>query len=192
MLQEAVSRLVNLARRAGRRTRVKADSDPPSVIRSAMSEYLESQRQFIRSAETCSQRGWPDRGAVLYYTWKCQQLLIHRQEMRFEHVFSRGEFDTGVWNSLSSITDRLDKNWSDIDECSALTNNSTYKDLTTELSEAEKSRASMDKDLLDGPLRTVQQHAEYRSARQAIYEKVHELDKRLGKWRAQPTILKVR
>jgi hypothetical protein len=112
--------------------------------------------------------------------------------MRFEHVFSRGEFDTGVWNSLSSITDRLDKNWSDIDECSALTNNSTYKDLTTELSEAEKSRASMDKDLLDGPLRTVQQHAEYRSARQAIYEKVHELDKRLGKWRAQPTILKVR
>lgn len=128
----------------------------------------------------------------MYYTWKCQQLLIHRQEMRFEHVFSRGEFDTGVWNSLSSITDRLDKNWSDMDECSALTNNSTYKDLTTELSEAEKSRASMDKDLLDGPLRTVQQHAEYRSARQAIYEKVHELDKRLGKWRAQPTILKVR
>jgi hypothetical protein len=127
---------------------------------------------------------------VLYYTWKCQQLLIHRQEIRFEYVFSLGDFDTGVWNSLSSITDRLDKNWSDIDESSAISNNSAYKNLTTQLSEAEKSRASMDKDLLDGPLRTVQQHAEYRSARQAIYEKVHELDKRLGKLPAQPTILR--
>jgi hypothetical protein len=191
LLQETVSRLVDLARGVGRRTRVKAASDPPSVIRSAMSEYLESQRQFMRTAETCSQRGWPDRGAVLYYTWKCQQLYIHRQEMRFEHVFSRGEFETGVWNSLTSITDRLDKNWSDIDERSALSNNSAYKDLTTAISEAEHSRASMDKDLREGPIQTLQQHAEYRTARQAIYEKVHELDKRLAKLRAQPTILKV-
>jgi hypothetical protein len=38
----------------------------------------------------------------------------------------------------------------------------------------------MGKDLLDGPMRTMQEHAEYRAARQAIYEKVHELNKRLG------------
>ena len=70
--------------------------------------------------------------------------------------------------------------WSDVDECDALTDSHAYKVLTTEISDAEKYRASMDKDLLDGPLRTAQEQAEYRAARQAIYEKVHELDKRLG------------
>jgi hypothetical protein len=36
------------------------------------------------------------------------------------------------------------------------------------------------KDLLDGPMHAMQGHPEYRAARQAIYEKVHELIKRLG------------
>jgi hypothetical protein len=188
VLQEAISKLAQVARGAAGRTRVKADSDTPSVIRGAMSEYLESQRQFMRTAETCSHRGWPDRGAILYYTWKCQQLYVHRQELRFEHVFSRGEFETGVWSSLSNITDRLDKNWSDIDESGVLSNNPAYKDLTTEISEAEYSRGSMDKDVREGPIQTLQQHSEYRAARQAIYEKVREFDRRLGTLPAQRKI----
>jgi hypothetical protein len=128
---------------------------------------------------------WPP--GVLYNTWQSQRLYIRRQEFRFEYLFLRGEFEGGVWNSLSSITDRLDKNWSDIDERAALSHHSAYRDLTAEVAEAELARGSMDKDLLDGPLRTLQRHAEYQSARQAIYEKVHELDKRLGKLFAQPT-----
>jgi hypothetical protein len=50
----------------------------------------------------------------------------------------------------------------------------------------------MNKDLREGPIRTLQHHAEYRTTRQAIYEKVQELDNRLGKLLAQPTNLKVR
>jgi hypothetical protein len=91
----------------------------------------------------------------------------------------RGEFEIGVWNSLSTVCDRLDKNWSDVDERGALENDSVYKDLATAIAEAEQTRVSMCKDLLDGPMRAMQQHAEYRVARQAIYEKVHELDRRL-------------
>jgi hypothetical protein len=172
--------LLDLAKRVGRKARDNSGVDKLSVIRSAMVEYWESQRKFIRSAETCSWRGWPDRGASLYYTWKLQELFVRRQEMRFEHILARGGFDTGAWNSLSSITDRLDSNWSDVDERGVLTNIHAYNDLTSEIAEAEKSRASMDKGLLDGPLRTTQERAEYRAARQAIYEKVHELDNRLG------------
>jgi hypothetical protein len=189
LLQEAISRLLVLVRSAGRRTYVIGDSDPASVIRNAMSEYLESQRHFVRTAEICSQRGWPDRGAVLYYTWKCQQLYIQRQQMRFEYLFSRGEFEAGVWNSLSRIADRLDKNWSDIDELSAINSNDAYKDLTTEITDANHFFASMDQDLREGPIRSLQQHAEYLWARRAIYEKVHELDKRLAKLSSQSTPL---
>jgi hypothetical protein len=109
-----------------------------------------------------------------------QRLYIRRQELRFDHLLPRGEFEIGVWNSLSRICDRLDKNWSAIDERGALDNDSVYEDLATAIAEAEQIRASMGKDLLDGPMRTMQQHAEYRAARQAIYEKVHELDKCLG------------
>jgi hypothetical protein len=179
VFKEAILLLLDLAKRARRKARGDADVDPVRVIRGAMVEYWESQREFIGTAETCSGRGWPDRRASLYYTWKLQELFVQRQEMRFEHLFARGGFNTGAWNSLSSITDRLDSNWSDVDECGALTIHA-YRNLTTEISEAEKSRASMDKDLLDGPLQTTQEQGEYRAARQAIYEKVHELDKRLG------------
>ena len=116
----------------------------------------------------------------MYNTWQCQRLYIRRQELRFEHLSARGEFVTGVWNSLSIICDRLDKNWSDIDERGALDNNPAYKDLVIAVAESEQTRASMHKELLEEPMRTMQQHAEYRAARQAIYEKVHELDKCLG------------
>ena len=92
----------------------------------------------------------------------------------------RGEIESGVWNSLTRICDRLDKDWSAIDERSALDDNPAYRDLRIAIAEAEHSRATMGKDLLDGPMRTMQEHAEYRAARQAIYEKVHELNKRLG------------
>ena len=180
-LQAAVSKLLRLARGLPKERLHKPDSlDHPTPLRTAFREYLESQRQFIKTADTCSHRGWPDRGAVLYNTWQCQRLYIRRQELRFEHLLLRGEFEIGVWNSLTEICDRLDGNWSDIDERGALDNDSAYKELAIAITEGEQTRASMDKDLLDGPMRTMQQHAEYRAARQAIYEKIHELDKCLG------------
>jgi hypothetical protein len=180
-VQEAISKLLGLVRGSPNRNRHKVDSlDQPTAVRLAFREYSDSQRQFMSVADTCSHRGWADRGAVLFSTWQCQRLYIRREELRFEHLLPRGEFESGVWDSLTRICDRLDKHWSDIDERSALDNSSAYRDLTLAIAEAEHSRASMDKDLLDGPMRTMQEHAEYRVARQAIYEKVHELNKRLG------------
>jgi hypothetical protein len=170
--------LVNFARRYGGSP---ASVDRPTAIRTAFREYLDVQRQFMKTADACSRKGWPDRGAVLYHTWKCQELYIHRQELRFDHLLSQREFEEGVWHSLSSVTDRLDKGWSVNDERGALGGNPAYKVVTTEIPEMEHLRASMDRDLIDEPLRGLQRHAEYRAARQAIYEKVLELDKRLGK-----------
>lgn len=181
VLQEAISWLVQLARGFANKNRPHAlnSLDHPTAIRNAFREYSDSQRQFMKVADVCSQRGWPDRGAALYCTWKCQQLYIRREELRFEHLFALGEFESGAWNTLSSITDRLNKRWSDVDEGGVLSGNPSYKDVTTKIADMEKSRASMDGDLLDGPLRELQQHSEYRAARQAIYEKVHELNRRL-------------
>ena len=181
VLQEAISKLFRLVRRSPNWNRHNADPlDHPTAVRLAFREYSDSQRQFMNVADICSHRGWAERGAVLYNTWQCQRLYIRRQELRFEHLLPRGEFESGTWNSLTRICDRLDKHWSAIDEHSALDANSAYRDLTIAIAEAEHSRASMDKDLLDGPMRTMQEHAEYRAARQAIYERVHELNKRLG------------
>jgi hypothetical protein len=156
-------------------------STSSQALRAAFQEYLDAQRQFVEITETCSKRGWPDRPAVLYYAWECQRLYIRRQELRFEYLYAGGEFETGIWSSLGSVFDRLHKRWREIDESSALSRHQEYQHLTAEIAEAELSRASLDKELLDGPLRTVQGQAEYRTARQTIYEKVHELDERLGK-----------
>ena len=181
VLQEAISKLFRLVRGSRDRKFHKADSlDHATAIRLAFREYSDSQRQFMNVADTCSHRGWADRGAVLYNTWQCQRLYIRRQELRFEHLLPRGEFESGVWNSPTRICDRLDKDWSAIDEHSALDDDPAYKDLTIAIADAEHSRESMAKDLIDGPMRTMQEHAEYRAARQAIYEKVHELNRRLG------------
>jgi hypothetical protein len=180
-LSAAVSKLFRLARGLSKESLHKPDSlEHPTPVHTAFLEYLDSQRQFIEAADTCSHRGWPDRGAVLYNTWQCQRLYIRRQELRFEYLLRREGFEIGVWNSLTKICYRLDENWSDIDERGALDNDSAYKDLAIAIAETEQTRASMDKNLLDGPIRTMQQHAKYRAARQAIYEKVHELDKCLG------------
>jgi hypothetical protein len=177
-LPAAVSKLFRFARSLSKESLHKPDSlEHPTPVRTAFREYLESQRQFIKAADTCSHRGWPDCGAPLYNTWQCQRLYIRRQELRFEYLLRRGEFEIGTWNSLTKICNRLDENWSNIDERGALDNDSAYKDLAVAIAETEQIRASMDKNLLDGPMRTMQQHAEYRAARQAIYEKVHELDK---------------
>jgi hypothetical protein len=179
-LPTAVSKLLRFARGLLKQGPRKPDPlEHPTPVRTAFREYLESQRQFMKAADTCSHRGWPDRGAVLHNTWQCQRLYIRRQELRFEYLLRGGGFEIGVWNSLTKICCRLDENWSDIDERGALDNDSAYKDLAIAIAETEQTRASMDKNLLDGPMRTMQQHAEYRAARQAIYEKVHELDKRL-------------
>src|ERR1700733_7639440 len=154
VLQEAISKLFRLVRGSRDRKLHKADSlDHATAIRLAFREYSDSQRQFMNVADTCSHRGWAGRGAVLYNTWQCQRLYIRRQELRFEHLLLRGEFEIGVWNSLTEICDRLDGNWSDIDERGALDNDSAYKELAIAITEGEQTRASMDKDLLDGPMR---------------------------------------
>jgi hypothetical protein len=182
VLQETISKLLQAARSLANKSRQRPDSvKRPSAIRNAFREYSEAQRKFMEVADDCSHRRWPDRGAALYYTWKCQKLYIRRQELRFEHLFSGGEFESGNWSSLSAICDRLDKSWSDIDERNTLSNDSTYAELTTEIAGAEHSRTAMGKDLVDGPLHALQRHAEYRTAREAIYEKVHEIDRRLAR-----------
>ncbi len=177
-LRETSSRVANIVKSQGRRTR---EAGSAAVIQGAMSEYLLAQREFARVAEACSNKGWPDRRALLYYTWHCQTLYIRRQEMRFERLLALGEFETGDWNSLGIITDRLYKTWTDSDEASALASDPVYQELTTEIARAEKARASMDQELLEGPLRTVQNQTEYRVAREAIADKVHELDQWLAR-----------
>lgn len=181
-LRETGSRVANIVKSKGLRTREAGNA---AVIRRAMSEYLLAQREFTRVAEACSNKGWPDRRALLYYTWHCQTLYIRQQEMRFERLLALGEFETGSWNSLGIVTDRLYKTWTDSDESSALTSDPVYQDLTTEIAQAEKARASMDQELLEGPLRTIQNQAEYRVAREVIAEKVRGLDQWLARAASQ-------
>lgn len=117
-------------------------SEQLNGFRAAFQEYLDAQLQFVMIADNCSKKGWADRGAVLYYTWQCQRLYIRRQEFRFGYLYSCGEFKDGAWTTLSTITDRLDKNWGSNDERDALTHRSDYKDLMAEIAEAELARAS--------------------------------------------------
>src|ERR1700744_1900687 len=116
VLQEAISKPFRLARGIQNRRHRANSQERPTAVRLAFREYSDSQRQFMNVADTCSHRGWADRAAVLYNTWQCQRLYIRRQELRFEHLLHRGEFEGSAWTSLTRIGDRLDKDWSVIDE----------------------------------------------------------------------------
>src|SRR5450631_1173462 len=103
----------------------------------------------MQVAEHFAKRRWPARIGSLYYSFHCMYLYIQRQERRFEYLYKSGEFEAGVWISLTSITDRLHKHWSDADENGSIAHDSRYKELMTEIAESEGARDSMARDLMD-------------------------------------------
>jgi hypothetical protein len=151
--------------------------DKRIAIREAFREYIESSRRHLTVAEQCSIKGWPDRKTELRNCFRLQELFCQREELRFEHVISGDWVADAVYASLSSITKRLRDDWSAADELGLTSTNSLYKSIAAEI---EACQASHSPDLVDGPLRSMQEDPELHTTRAAMREKILELNDRLA------------
>jgi hypothetical protein len=107
-----------------------------------------------------------------------QRLFIDRQALRFDHLLRGGIFNPDTWTSLNSITERLDKEWSEREETELKEGSTIYNDVSREIRERQ---SRLNASTLRGPGKTLQQDSKYQSARLALAKEIAKLDKKLSK-----------
>jgi hypothetical protein len=125
--------------------------DSRSKLSEAFRQLIEAMRQFLRIAEHCSLKGWPDRTAAIRTAFRLQRLLNEREALRFEKLMGKPE--QMHWDSLTRFEERLRTGWSQADEAKMQDGSLVYRDVGREI---EECQASMDADALDGPFQAVQ------------------------------------
>jgi len=123
-------------------------------------------------------KGWPDRKADVVKVFRLQALYIELEAQRFEYVISESARAGAEWSSLSRIHERLHTNWGAGDESSLADRSQKYKRIVAEIADL---LSSWDATAIDGPLRDVQQDAEFRSAEWILGERTRELDAQLAR-----------
>lgn len=96
--------------------------------------------------------------------------------MRFEHLFDCDTCDIVPQNSLSGISERLEKEWSEVEEQCLMTS-SSYADV---LRQIEALLIKLDPTALTEPLHALERDSHYREARLALADKVRELERQLS------------
>lgn len=147
-----------------------------TVVRDTYTKYVESYRKYLKAAERRAIELSPERKVAWQTVFRLQRLLNERQASRFEYLFGRGKFDDVTWKSLSSITERLDKGWSEAEEAELKENVSSYRDASLEIAEIQ---SNWDSNVLGGSSRIVDQDQQYSAARRALAERTRKLQARL-------------
>lgn len=152
------------------------------TLEEAFTRYMEACRKFWRVSERRAMSQQEDdvpadRMLVWQDMFAIQNLFIDRQALRFEYLLRGGVFNLDSWASLNSITERLDKEWSEREETELLTSNTIYNNVSREIRERQ---SRLDASKLRGPGKTLQQDSKYRDARAALAEMIRKLDKQLS------------
>jgi hypothetical protein len=147
-----------------------------TVVHDTYKKSVESYRQYLKIAERRAIELSPERKLAWQTVFRLQRLLNERQASRFEYLFGRGKFDGVTWKSLSSITERLDKGWSEAEEADLKENVSSYRDASREI---EDLQSNWDSNVLGDSSRVVDQDLQYSAARRALAERTRKLQARL-------------
>jgi hypothetical protein len=151
-----------------------------STLRDVWSQYIQSKRQFLITAERCCVRGWPDKKAEIRNAFRLQELYCERERLRFEHLAAAPELNASVhWqslNSLSAISKSIDTEWNDHQEAALRDSNPDYMSICEEI---DKCGAVLRTDNT-GPFTDAQRDPEYARARQAAADAIAACDQRLA------------
>jgi len=77
-----------------------------------VNSYLE----FLKIADRRALKLSPSHKQAWQNAFNLQRLLKRRQSSRFEYLYAHGKFDATSFKSLDSISERLDKGWTDAEE----------------------------------------------------------------------------
>jgi hypothetical protein len=153
------------------------DKKRATVVYQTFRDYLGSYREYLQIAERRAVELLPERKLAWQTVFRLQRLLNERQTLRFEYLFGRGKFDEVTWKSLSSIAERLDGGWSEVEEADLKENLSSYRDASQRI---ERIQANWDSNLLGDTSRVLDQDLQYSDARRALAERTRSLQARMG------------
>jgi len=139
-------------------------------------KYLKSTRGFWRVAQRRAVKQAPNARPLLLKAFRLQLVLIDHQAMRFGYLLEGDTPDWRAFKTLNSITDRLNKGWSEVEETSLLSRNSFYREIVEEM---KTLQSELDSKALGAPLRELQSDANYLDARRSLAERVQVLDDQL-------------
>lgn len=146
-------------------------------VRGAYREYLEWAKSLLTLAETTSVSVSPTQEVVLRNVFRLQILYNEREALRFEYFFRKCSTEVAAFRSLSDLSERLIKDWSDDDEDGIKSGNSNYASVLQGIADLE---GKTDSPALDKPFQTLTEDPNYRKARLAFAERTKELNERLG------------
>jgi hypothetical protein len=146
-------------------------------VREAYREYLEWAKSLLTLAETTSISESPDQEPVLRKVFRLQILYNEREALRFEYLLRKCTSEFADFKSLSDVSKRLLKDWSDHDEDGTKLVHSNY---TTVLQGIVELEGKTDSPSLDKPFQALTQNPNYRKARLAFAERIKELNESLG------------
>jgi hypothetical protein len=140
-------------------------------------QYLTHQREFLRVAERCSIKGWPDRKPAILNAWRLQFLYNEWQSLRFEYLLRSGGFQQQAWESMSRISSRIVEDWSDVEERALSDSHRRYRAIKAEIAGC---LAALDGEAIQEPFEAARRDPEYGAALLAVQDKLRALDAQLA------------
>jgi len=123
-LASLVDRLIQIFRRPA------ADiHDPVARTRDAYLAYLEAKRAWLLDLEIRTLRNRPELEFTVRNRFRLQLLYDKRTALRLEYLLRRDPRGFESVKSLSEISQQVEKNWNDIDNAVACTNDQIYQDI---------------------------------------------------------------
>jgi len=146
------------------------------IVRRVFRQYINSYREYIEIAEKRSFELAPERKLEWQNVFRLQRLLNECRELRFEHLSQQATMDWASLRSLTSISERLDKDWRQEEEELLVVINANYKNVVKELADIQ---SKWNPNGLGNSTRVVDQDHIYCEALQALAERNKKLEAQL-------------
>jgi hypothetical protein len=142
--------------------------------------YVAAYRDYLKIAKRRASAVSPDRKLAWQNVFRLQHLLKEREFLRFNYLFAAEKFDKETLKSLSSIAERLDKGWSEVEEGWLNEKLSTYRRLSREIRDIQ---SKWDPNALGDSSRVLDQDSKFCDALRMLADRVHECDEGLRRHR---------
>lgn len=152
------------------------------AIKEIFRRYAESKETFLKIAEMCSIKGWPDRKSYLRTLFRLQELYSTQEGMRFAYLADRHAMQVQCYDSLGSIVNRLQQDWSEEEETSLSDARPDYVVISKEI---EINRGLLKSSEVDEPLSAVKRDPEYVRAERDFQGRYFELEKGMRRLRGK-------
>jgi hypothetical protein len=148
----------------------------PDEVRGIFRHYIASVRELIELSNLAFVKGWPDRKHALAVVARLGNLNCDLQQARFEYVVDHQLLTREACKCLSSISDRIWKEWTTAEETALTGASEHYREIVAAMT---ADRAVHDRSKVDGPIDHATRDPEYRRAATGHAERCWELDARL-------------